>query len=156
MNREFQLLPLTVKHAGLLSNIHASVEHPWNKPWSEHSYSDLLMQPSIKGYAFFKKEKVISFILVQYDKMDCDVVEMEVLYLATVAAYRNQGLATKLFQEILHITKAKKIFLEVCKKNDGAIKMYKKMGLSEISIRKNYYKGKNNLYYHASVLVKNF
>ena len=63
----------------------------------------------------------------------------EILAIATIEEYRNNGIA----QELLDKIKTKDIFLEVRESNQVAINFYKKNKFNQISIRKNYYSEPN-------------
>lgn len=52
---------------------------------------------------------------------------------------RRQGIATKLLSKMIEEENYRRIMLEVNEKNTEAIKIYKKLGFSEISIRERYY-----------------
>ena len=95
------------------------------------SYLDTL----IKGnnsfiYVYLIENKVCGYLII-LDSIDV----YEILAIAAVEEYRNNGLA----QEILDKIKTKDIFLEVRESNQTAINFYKKNRFKEISIRKNYY-----------------
>ena len=95
------------------------------------SYLDTL----IKGnnsfiYVYLIDNKVCGYLII-LDSIDV----YEILAIATVEKYRNEGIA----QELLDKIKTKDIFLEVRESNQIAINFYKKNNFKEISIRKNYY-----------------
>lgn len=95
------------------------------------SYLDTL----IKGnnsfiYVYLIENKVCGYLII-LDSIDV----YEILAIATVEEYRNEGIA----QELLDKIKTKDIFLEVRESNQTAINFYKKNNFKEISIRKNYY-----------------
>ncbi len=52
---------------------------------------------------------------------------------------RNQGIATKLMNEMFEKEKYNRIMLEVNENNNIALKLYNKLGFKEISIRNRYY-----------------
>ena len=95
------------------------------------SYLDTL----IKGnnsfiYVCLIENKVCGYLII-LDSIDV----YEILAIATIEKYRNNGIA----QELLDKIKTKDIFLEVRESNQTAINFYKKNNFKEISIRKNYY-----------------
>ena len=99
------------------------------------SYLDTL----IKGnnsfiYVYLIENKVCGYLII-LDSIDV----YEILAIATIEEYRNNGIA----QELLDKIKTKDIFLEVRESNKIAINFYKKNKFKEISIRKNYYSKPN-------------
>ena len=52
---------------------------------------------------------------------------------------RNQGIATKLMNEMFEKEKYNRIMLEVNENNNIALKLYNKLGFKEISVRNRYY-----------------
>lgn len=85
-------------------------------------------------YAYIIEDKVCGYLMV-LDSIDV----YEILAIATVEEYRNEGIA----QELLDKIKTKDIFLEVRESNQIAINFYKKNKFKEISVRKNYYSEPN-------------
>ena len=85
-------------------------------------------------YVYLIENKVCGYLMV-LDSIDV----YEILAIATVKEYRNEGIA----QELLDKIKTKDIFLEVRESNQIAINFYKKNNFKEISIRKNYYSEPN-------------
>ena len=99
------------------------------------SYLDTL----IKGdnsfiYVYLIDDKVSGYLMI-LDSIDV----YEILAIATIEEYRNDGIA----QELLDKIKTKDIFLEVRESNQVAINFYKKNKFKEISVRKNYYSEPN-------------
>lgn len=66
--------------------------------------------------------------------------EAELLNLAVDPAYRRQGAASALLEELARVTRGA-IFLEVAEPNENAIALYRKAGFEAIDIRKGYYSG---------------
>ena len=85
-------------------------------------------------YVYLIDEKVCGYLMV-LDSIDV----YEILAIATIEEYRNNGIA----QELLDKIKTKDIFLEVRESNQVAINFYKKNKFKEISVRKNYYSEPN-------------
>lgn len=65
--------------------------------------------------------------------------EAEIINIGTLQEYRGAGIASNLLQFALNNIQADVVFLEVSTTNEPAIKLYKKCGFVEYSIRKNYY-----------------
>lgn len=107
----------------------------------------------INGNPFFKciifEDDIIKGILCYqyiYDRIEIDYIIVEKLY-------RNQGIATKLFNymedlydNLINIT------LEVNENNLSAISFYEKMGFKKVSIRKKYYKDNDGILMEKKVV----
>lgn len=132
-------------YAPYLAELHASVDVPWETPWSLKSYEELLFAPSVRCLGVIENAQLISFILYQDDGEGIDI-----LYLATHASFRKRGLATSLVQHIMALKHVKQIFLDVCTANKVALSFYEKLEFSPINTRKNYYK-KDDTYFDAIV-----
>ena len=68
--------------------------------------------------------------------------EAEIITIATLPEYRQQGIGKKIVQSMLGLAKkqnVKEIFLEVRESNIAAQKLYLSAGFAIISKRKNYY-----------------
>ena len=85
-------------------------------------------------YIYLIDNQVCGYLMV-LDSIDV----YEILAIATIEEYRNNGIA----QELLDKIKTKDIFLEVRESNQVAINFYKKNKFKEISVRKNYYSEPN-------------
>lgn len=141
---------LTVLDAPFLACLHKKVIHPWEKAWSAKEFSDLLHQPSIHGISLWEEHHTVlhlkSFILYQH----CDAVD--ILYIATHPSRRNKGYASHLMNHLTH--KNLPIILDVCEKNEIAIKFYQKFGFQPLYTRKNYYIHNRNDYSAITFYLK--
>ena len=82
---------------------------------------------------YLKDEKVVSYILsITYKN------SIRIYSLAVDKNYQNMSLATKLCENIINNSN-KKIYLEVRKSNEKAIRLYEKLGFKYQKILKNYY-----------------
>lgn len=137
-----------------MAALHAQVEAPWDKPWSEKAYSDLLNQPSVYAFALFHEESLRSFIVVQYGDPTLDI-----LYITTHPDDRGKGYGKKVYTYMLEdmqkIHSVNVIMLEVCEKNHPALHFYKHLGFTHTYTRKNYYTQNNSLFFNAFVLINN-
>lgn len=70
--------------------------------------------------------------------------ELEIINFVVDKAYQRQGIGTKLLNEIMEITSAKRIILDVRDTNIQGINFYTKNGFTPVNIRKNYYKNGDN------------
>jgi len=106
------------------------IELHFNKETSFNIY--LLDQTNVKG-------ALIGHFLYQDQK----VSEFEILHIAVLPEFRNQGLGRMILEELekqLKSTgKSVKIFLEASAINKFAIKLYEKLGYKAYNERKNYY-----------------
>ena len=91
----------------------------------------------ISGYAVF------------YDTLD----SIDLFEIAVLKEKQEKGYGNMLLNYIADIfcKNGRKIFLEVNENNEKAIKLYKKNGFEEISVRKNYYGNHQN----ALIMIKN-
>ena len=101
-----------------------------NSAFTKESTENLIKEDNSFIYTYLIDEKVCGYLMV-LDSIDV----YEILAIATIEEYRNNGIA----QELLDKIKTKDIFLEVRESNQVAINFYKKNNFKEISIRKNYY-----------------
>ena len=70
--------------------------------------------------------------------------EGEIYNFVVDRSYQRQGIGTLLLNETIRMNKVKTILLEVKESNLQAINFYLKNDFHQISIRKNYYNGKEN------------
>ena len=103
------------------------------------AFNKSYIETLIKGdnsfiYIYLIEDKICGYLIV-LDSIDV----YEILAIATIEEYRNNGIA----QELLDKIKTKDIFLEVRESNQVAINFYKKNKFKEISVRKNYYSEPN-------------
>jgi len=89
------------------------------------------------------QKDVVGFLIGHFLYQDQKVSEFEILHVAILPEYRNQGLGQKILEELekqLKSTeKSVKIFLEASSMNKFAIKLYEKLGYKAYNERKNYY-----------------
>ena len=85
--------------------------------------------------------------------------ELEILQLVIANEYQNKKLATFLLSEVMAMqdtmTVISKVFLEVRVDNYSALALYKKLGFTQIAIRKNYYRVNGNKI-DAAVMMLNY
>ena len=105
-----------------------------NSAFTKESTENLIKEDNSFIYTYLIDEKVCGYLMV-LDSIDV----YEILAIATIEEYRNNGIAQQLLDKI----KTKDIFLEVRESNQVAINFYKKNKFKEISVRKNYYSEPN-------------
>ncbi|MBF95958.1 MAG: hypothetical protein CFH34_00864 [Alphaproteobacteria bacterium MarineAlpha9_Bin4] len=119
------------------------------KKWSKDFFTNFFCN---KNVFFFSSKIESGGYLIARKIFD----EFEVLSLATNRKERRKGIASELLRSLFKKAeqeKAKKILLEVSKKNIPAIKMYEKFGFNIEGNRKNYYKTPSGLK-DAYIMIK--
>lgn len=117
----------------------AILDHRVNKtPWTMMQYEECLANRNQTIYVL-EINAVICGMLIISKVFD----EVEILQLAIAKSYQKKNLATFLIRSVLSNLSGTdyiaKVFLEVCVENTPALALYKKLGFTRISIRKNYY-----------------
>lgn len=106
-------------------------------PWPISSFENELTNLLATYLVAKLNEKVVGYIGMWFVIDECHITNVAVL-----KEYRNQGIASKLIEEMLKLCKehqTKYIMLEVRINNIPAQKLYAKYGFKEEVIRKNYY-----------------
>lgn len=107
---------------------------PWPISSFEHELTNLLATYLVAKL----NEKVVGYIGMWFVMDECNITNV-----AVHKDYRNNGIASKLIEEMLKLCKehqTKYIMLEVRTNNIPAQKLYSKYGFKGEIIRKNYYK----------------
>ena len=105
--------------------------------WTEEMVKETSSLKTFNGIVCESDGEVIGYVMTAYVLDEADV-----LTIAVHPNYRRKGVADGLLTQIFTILKEKgvsKIFLEVRRGNQSAIKLYQKNGFEIISQRKNYY-----------------
>ncbi|MBR3281154.1 MAG: ribosomal protein S18-alanine N-acetyltransferase [Clostridia bacterium] len=126
----------------------ASVPIPWSKNSIEEEMNNILA----KFIVAKDGDIVIGFAMCWFIMDECHIGNLAVL-----PSYRNQGVATKLLDDLLkecdeHGTNY--LLLEVRVSNTPAINLYKKLGFEESVVRKHYYKNPDGTYEDALIMSK--
>lgn len=113
--------------------------------WAKDDYLNQLgREDSIFKVSRNTQGKIIGFALVRLLKSNSDSFDSaEILNIAVLASYQNQGIGQKIFDEILRVLEEKnvrEIWLEVRESNLKAIAFYQKNGFVKQFERKNYYR----------------
>ena len=107
-------------------------------PWSMIQYEECLANDSQQIYVLEIEHIICGFLVISvtFD-------EVEILQLGIDKNYQNQKLATNLVNDVLarldHKYSISKVFLEVAANNYPAMALYKKLGFTLITTRKDYY-----------------
>ena len=119
-----------------LDEVIAIEEAVYPFPWTRGIFHDcLLIGYSCWVYQF--EEQIVGYVV-----MSIAAGEAHVLTLAVHPEFQGKGLARKILEHVLMISRergAESIFLEVRPSNQRAIRIYEKAGFNEIGIRKGYY-----------------
>ena len=121
-------------------------------PWSKKSIEEELNNPLSIFLVAKEDEKIIGFAICWFVMDECHIGSIAVL-----PEYRNQGIATELFNTIskeFETHKTKNVLLEVRVSNENAINLYKKLGFSEVCVRPQYYKNPDGTYEDALNMIK--
>jgi len=126
------IVSLSVAHCAVLSALHGE---SFQEAWSDTSFAELIGLPASFGFLAIEDKAAdpMGFILCQGD-----VIEAEIITIATRPACRRRGVAQALLGQAC--AQSGRMFLEVARDNNGALSFYRKHGFTEIAVRKNYYK----------------
>ena len=123
-----------------LSDIPSVVELDKNsllESWSEQNYKESLKNPNYNILVAKFSGKIVGFISM-YHALD----EGYICNIAVDKSHRMCGIGTSLINETITYSKnqnLKFLTLEVRESNMGAIRFYKKLGFTNLGIRKNFY-----------------
>ena len=111
--------------------------------WSEKDIELHLNKETSFNIYLLDQTNVKSALIGHFLYQDQKVSEFEILHIAVLPEFRNQGLGRMILEELekqLKSTgKSVKIFLEASAINKFAIKLYEKLGYKAYNERKNYY-----------------
>ncbi len=105
---------------------------PASAAWTRAQVEDHLQSQPFLGVVI--KERLVALIL--YRELQG---LLEIHYLYTDPAFRRRGLMESLLNELIRRNPASKIWLEVHCKNQGARRLYQKMGFKNNGLRPGYY-----------------
>ena len=111
--------------------------------WSDRAISEHLQKENSFNFYLLDNDHPIGVLIGHFLYQDQKVSEFEILHVAVLPEYRNQGMGRIILEELekqLKSTgKSVKIFLEASAVNKFAIKLYEKLGYKAYNERKNYY-----------------
>ena len=109
----------------------ANYPFPWDK--------DIFIDCFKAGYGCWVCEE--NNKILGYSIMTMGVGEAHLLNISIAPEEQGQGVGMKMMEQMIEIARgeAETMFLEVRPSNPGAIALYKKLGFTEIGIRKGYY-----------------
>jgi ribosomal-protein-alanine N-acetyltransferase len=111
----------------------------FRRGWSEQDVEGLLLDRHVVAHRVLMGTRLAGFIMSRLVED-----EAEILSVAVAGRQRGRGLARQLLN--LHLRwlaglGARSVFLEVDEHNDPALRLYHRVGFSEVSRRPNYYLG---------------
>ena len=137
--KNIDIMPMTLDDFYAIENIFSS---DFDAFWNANILKEELQSNSSKFLVAKFKNEVIGFagfkILVD---------EADIMNIAVKQSYRCNGVGSLLLKSLIDLFNSfhlHSLNLEVNEKNIVAIKLYKKFGFKEVSIRKNYYPDNSN------------
>lgn len=109
----------------------------FSDPWSEKSIASELSNPLSLWYVAMDGEKLVGYVGSQTVLDGSDMMNI-----AVDPNYRRQGVARLLIEKLIDGVREKGaicLLLEVRASNDPAIRLYQKLGFSQVGRRPNYY-----------------
>lgn len=119
-----------------LPHVAEIAQQSFTVPWSIKSFKKELLNDSSLLKVAEINGKVVGYVVFRRI-----LDEVELLSIAVSPPFRRKGIATRLIKETLNEIKdsVKACFLEVRISNEGAIRLYEKLGFLRMGIRKKYY-----------------
>jgi [ribosomal protein S18]-alanine N-acetyltransferase len=121
-----------------LEHVEAIERECYPTPWSRSMFDAELRKPSSLALGAFTDEDV----LVGYAFVSRYVDAWHVMNVAVVDEYRRRGIASALLERLFAVTATdprRGYTLEVRVSNDGAIKLYERLGFEARGVRRGYY-----------------
>lgn len=134
-NNQVIIREMKIEDTAFVSEMECQI---FSDAWSEKSVQETMENPNSVCIVAEKAGHLLGYLLA-YHVLD----EVEIARIAVEKEARNQGVATKLVEQLKEISKeknAKKILLDVRKNNDVAIKFYKQTAFAEDGIRSDFYR----------------
>jgi ribosomal-protein-alanine N-acetyltransferase len=146
-----EVAPLGSALSSICSDIH---KESFARGWTENEFENLLSEQNIIANYIYNiaSKKMLGFIL---SRKAAD--EAEILSIAIKSKYRGRGMASTLLKE--HINDLQnlgiiRLFLEVDKNNQPALRLYEKVGFFQVGERQSYYQSASGEYSTAYILRK--
>jgi ribosomal-protein-alanine N-acetyltransferase len=106
-------------------------------PWSRSMFAGELAKPTSLSIGAFEDERLAGYLITSRY-----VDAWHVMNIAVSPAFRRRGIATALLQRLFELTEdgiRRGYTLEVRLSNEGAIKLYERLGFSGRGTRRGYY-----------------
>ena len=113
-------------------------DQSFENPWQADFFNDCLEA----GY--FCRVLEQDGVIQAYGVMSLEARIAHILNLCVRAESRGRGLGHRLLLSLLDLARAEwasAVVLEVRASNEAALQLYKRMGFSQVDVRKNYYSG---------------
>ncbi|WP_395019610.1 GNAT family N-acetyltransferase [Dongia sp.] len=128
----------------VLAALHAACfSAPWDQPWSERSFADVLQMPGAGARIAALGSEPVGFAVA---RVAAD--EAELLLIGVHPGHRRAGHGRVLLGhlvEALRAAGAARLFLEVAAGNEAATAFYRAAGFEPVGRRANYYAGQDAL-----------
>ena len=132
MNLEFRKLKLRD-----LNSIEEIERASYPTPWSRSMFAGELAKPSSMCLGAFEGEQLAGYLIISKY-----VDAWHVMNIAVAPQFRRRGIATALLERLFELTQdgsRRGYTLEVRVSNDGAIKLYERLGFTGRGMRRGYY-----------------
>lgn len=109
--------------------------------WSKHDIERFISLPTTKSWMVTSNELLAGLLLVAHVEGEIDI-----LTIATLEAFRREGVANALLQHLISYARAaevKTVFLDIKENNNPARALYEKWGFLPYGKRENYYQELN-------------
>jgi [ribosomal protein S18]-alanine N-acetyltransferase len=120
-----------------LSDIEEIEHRSYETPWSRSMFAGELAKPASLCLGAFEGEQLAGYLIVSRY-----VDAWHVMNIAVSPDFRRRGLATALLERLFELTDDRSrrgYTLEVRVSNDGAIRLYERLGFTARGIRRGYY-----------------
>ncbi|HZQ16802.1 MAG TPA: ribosomal protein S18-alanine N-acetyltransferase [Gaiellaceae bacterium] len=130
---------LHIRHLGLadLNAIERLEQRAYPTPWSRSMFASELAKPTSICLGAFEGDELVGYVInARY------VDAWHVMNVAVNPDLRRRGVATALLERLFELTRGDErrgYTLEVRVSNDGAIKLYERLGFEARGIRRGYY-----------------
>ena len=114
------------------------IEHrSYDTPWSRSMFAGELAKPASISLGAFEGEQLAGYMIISRY-----VDAWHVMNIAVDPEFRRRGIATALLERLFELTddgSRRGYTLEVRVSNDGAIKLYERLGFEARGVRRGYY-----------------
>jgi ribosomal-protein-alanine N-acetyltransferase len=128
----------------VLAALHAACfSAPWDQPWTERSFSDVLQMPGAGARIAAVGSAPVGFAVA---RVAAD--EAELLLIGIHPDYRHAGHGRALLEHLIAALRgagAARVFLEVAESNQAASAFYRAAGFAPVGRRARYYAGQDAL-----------